>query len=45
MKRVDILLPDQLYEKVKKEVENGNYSTISDVVRTALRKLLSEGGK
>jgi len=41
-KRVEIALPEKLYEKVKGEVEAGNYATITDVIRTALRKLLEQ---
>jgi len=41
-RRVEIQLPDKLYEKVKKEVEAGNYATVTDVIRTALRKMLEQ---
>jgi len=41
-RRVEVELPDRLYEKVREEVESGNYATVSEVIRTALRKLLEQ---
>jgi len=41
-KRVEIQLPERLYEKVREEVEAGNYATVSEVIRTALRKMLEQ---
>lgn len=41
-KRVEIQLPERLYEKVKGEVEAGNYATVTDVIRTALQKMLEQ---
>jgi len=41
-KRVEIQLPEKLYQKLREEVESGNYATVSEVIRTALRKLLEQ---
>ena len=41
-RRVEVELPEKLYEKVREEVESGNYATVSEVIRTALRKLLEQ---
>jgi len=41
-KRVEIQLPNKLYQKIREEVESGNYATVSEVIRTALRKLLEQ---
>jgi len=40
VKRVEIQLPDRLYQKIKEKVESGNYATVAEVIRTAVRKML-----
>jgi len=42
VKKVTLLIPEQMYEQIKQLVEEGKYSSISEVVRSALRLLLSQ---
>ena len=41
-KKVNITLPEQLFERSKDLVEKGLYSNFSDLVRSSLRKELKE---
>ena len=41
-KKVNITLPEQLFDKSKELVEKGLYSNFSDLVRSSLRKELKD---
>ena len=45
MKTINISLPGQLKIEAEELVEKGYYASFSDMVRTALRKLLDDNGK
>ncbi|MEM3579588.1 MAG: ribbon-helix-helix domain-containing protein [Candidatus Bathyarchaeia archaeon] len=38
---VEVALPKPLYEKVKGKVEKGEYSTLSEAIRAAIRMALA----
>jgi Arc/MetJ-type ribon-helix-helix transcriptional regulator len=41
MKRLNIELSDKLFEEIRRKVENGDYRTVSEFVRAAIRALLT----
>lgn len=38
---LEVVLPEPLYKKVKAAVEKGEYATISEAVRAAIRNIFS----
>jgi putative addiction module CopG family antidote len=41
MKRLNIEVPDEMFKKIEQKVERGDYRTVSEFVRAAIRALLS----
>jgi len=41
MKRLNIEVPDEMFEKIEEKIESGEYRTISEFVRAAIRALLT----
>jgi len=41
-KRVEIELPTKLYEKIQQKIEGGEFATVSEFIRAAIRKMLEQ---
>jgi len=41
MKRLNIEVPDEMFKKIEQKVERGDYRTVSEFIRAAIRALLS----
>jgi len=41
-KRVEIELPEKLHKQILSKIEGGEYATISEFIRTAIRKMLGQ---
>jgi len=41
-KRVEIELPQKLYEQILSKIEGGEFATVSEFIRTAIRKMLGQ---
>jgi Arc/MetJ-type ribon-helix-helix transcriptional regulator len=41
-KRVEMELPEKLYEKIVRQIEGGEYATVSEFIRAAIRKMLEQ---
>ena len=41
IKRVSLLLPEKMYEELKRLVQEGEFSNVNEAIRTAIRIFLS----
>jgi len=41
-KHVEIEIPEKLYQKIKQQIEGGEYRTVSEFIRAAIRKMLEQ---
>ncbi len=41
MKQVTVMLPERVYEKIEKKIEEGEYATLAEFVRYAIMHYMS----